>query len=332
MNVDPNAPTPVSTTATVSGGGEVITSNDSITFNTTITSPPSVTLSATSLSFPNQGVNTTSAAKQITVTNNGGQTLTFAGIAATLLSNTTNWAIAPGTTCANGVSVAGGGGQCVINITFTPTAVGSFGPDTLTLNDNATPTAQNITLTGTGIDFSAAGPVSPVTITAGQTANFTISLTPGAGGFANTVTFSASGLPSASSASFSPSSLTPGGTATSTTLSIFTTARGILPPLTKPNPRSPRQLVLWLLAALSTILTLSLLATLRRTPARQRRFAPAMLIVTVLLTATVIAGCGGGGVTAPPAPTGTPAGTSIITVTAQSGTLVHTTSVTLTVQ
>jgi uncharacterized repeat protein (TIGR01451 family) len=330
MNVDPNAPTSVSTAATVSGGGEVVTTNDSVTFSTTITAPPSVTLSALSLSFPNQGVNTTSAARQITVTNNGGQTLTFLGIAATLLSNTTNWAIAPGTTCANGVSVAGGGGQCVINITFTPTAVGSVGPDSLTLNDNATPSAQNITLTGTGIDFSATGPASPVTITAGQTANFTISLTPGAGGFANAVTFSATGLPAASSASFSPSSLTPGGTATSTMLSISTTARGILPPVTKPNPRTPQQLILWLLALIST--TLTLFAFARRRPARQRRFAPAMLVAIVVLTATVIAGCGGGGVTAPPPPTGTPAGTSIITVTAQSGTLVHTTNVTLTVQ
>ncbi len=350
MNVDPNAPTPVSTNATVSGGGEIVTSNDTITFNTTITSPPSVTLSATSLSFPNQGVNTTSAAKQITVTNNGGQTLTFLGIAATILSNTTNWAIASGTTCANGVSVAGGGGQCVINITFTPTAVGSFGPDNLVLNDNATPSAQNITLTGTGIDFSASGPTSPDTITAGQTANFTISLTPGAGGFAYTVTFSASGLPSASSASFTPGSLTPGSAVTSTTLSISTTARGILPPSTKPNPRTPNQFMLWLLALISVLLSsLLLVRTLIELTSRfplpfvipiprtrernlSARFAPVTPIAIVLLTATVIAGCGGGGVTAPPPPTGTPAGTYIITVTAQSGTLVHTTNVTLTVQ
>lgn len=329
VNVDPNAPTPASIIATVSGGGEIVTSNDSVTLNATVTSPPAVSLSATSLSFPNQAVGTTSVAKQITVTNSGGQNLTFLSLFATVLTNTTNWAIAPGTTCANGVIVLGGG-QCIINITFTPTAAGSVGPDTLTLNDNATPTAQNITLTGTGIDFSATSPSSPVTITAGQTANFTISVIPGAGGFANPITFSATGLPAASSANFSPGSVTPGGTATSTTLSISTTARGILPPSTKPNPRTPPQVVLWLLALIS--IALALLTLVRRRPTNQRRFAPAMLIVTVLLTATVIAGCGGGGVSPPPPPTGTPAGTSIITVTAQSGALVHTTSVTLTVQ
>ena len=248
MNVDPNAPAAVTSSATVSGGGEAILTNDSVSFPTTITSPPSVTLSATSLTFSNQAVGTTSASKQITVTNSGGQTLTFLGIAATFLSNTTNWAIAPGTTCANGVSVIGGG-QCVINITFTPTAGGPVGPDTLTLNDNATPSAQQITLTGSGIDFSTGGPGAPVTVTAGQTANFVITLTPGAGGFANTVTFSASGLPSASSASFNPTSLTPGSTAGSTTLSISTTARGIVPPSAKPNrwtqPRSP----IWILCS-----------------------------------------------------------------------------------
>jgi hypothetical protein len=276
-------------------------------------------------------VNTPSTAKQITVTNTGGQTLSFTAISATLLSNPTNWSIGPGTTCANGVNVAGGG-QCVINIVFAPTAAGSVGPDTLTLNDNATPSAQNITLNGTGIDFSTGGPVAPVIVTAGQSANFTITITPGAGGFANAVSFSASGLPSAASPSFNPSSLTPGSTATSTTLTISTTARGVLPPSSKPNPRTPPQYIFWLLALVFTSFTLCLLALMLFRPGRQRRFAPAMLVFTVLLTATVIAGCGGGGVTQPPPPTGTPAGTYPITVTAQSGSDVHTTTVTLTVQ
>jgi uncharacterized repeat protein (TIGR01451 family) len=330
MNVSPTAAASVSTTATVSGGGEAIVNNDTVTFSTQISTPAAVSLSVNSLTFPAQGVGTTSAAKQITITNTGGQPFSFLGISATLLSNTTNWAIASGTTCANSVNVTGGG-QCVINITFTPTAVGSVGPDTLTLNDTVTP-AQQVTLTGTGIDFSAGGPVAPVTVTAGQTANFTITLTPGANGFANAISFSASGLPSASSGSFNPSSLTPGGAATSTTLSIATTARGMLPPSTKPNLRTPPKFILWLLALVSTTFTLLLLAMMVFRPRRQRRFAPAMLIITVLLTATVIAGCGGGGVTAPPPPTGTPAGTYPITVTSQAGTLVHNTTVTLTVQ
>ena len=59
MNVAANPPSSVSTTATVSGGGEINVSNDVFTFATTITTPAAVSLSATSLSFPNQGVNTT---------------------------------------------------------------------------------------------------------------------------------------------------------------------------------------------------------------------------------------------------------------------------------
>jgi uncharacterized repeat protein (TIGR01451 family) len=327
MNVSANAPASVSTTATVSGGGETIVNNDSVTFITQISTPASVSLSVTSLSFPNQGVNTTSAAKQITVTNTGGQTLTFPGLFATVLSNSTNWTIAPGTTCANGVLVLGGG-ICIINITFTPTAVGSVGPDTLTLSDNATPSTQTITLTGAGIDFSEGGPTSPVSVTAGQTANFTITLTPAAGGFANAISFFASGLPSASSFGFNPGSLTPGSTATSTTLSISTTARGALPPSNRPRPWTPSPFLLWSLTLAAMLLVLLTYLKSRG----QRRYAPATFLSVVFVAAIVVTGCGGGGVGGPPPPTGTPAGTYPITVTATSGSVVHTTTVTLTVQ
>jgi uncharacterized repeat protein (TIGR01451 family) len=336
-NVSATAGNSIIDQATISGGGETNLANDISTVTTLVTALPVVSLSDTTLTFSNQAAGTTSAAKEITVMNIGGQNLTFAGTSATLLSNTRNWAIAPGTTCASGVSLVSAG-HCVINVTFSPTAAGAVGPDTLTLNDNATPSTQVITLTGTGLDFSTAGPVAPVTITAGQTANFVITLAPMTGGFPNAVTFSASGLPAASSGNFNPSSLTPGSTATSTTLSISTTARGILPPFAKRIPRTPPQPLLWILALASAFLALTLfasakLARFRGTFASRPRFASAMLIVTLLFTASAIAGCGGGGTTnTPPPATGTPAGTSTIIVTAQSGSLVHTTTVTLTVQ
>ena len=299
-NISATAGNTVFDQATISGGGETNLANDVSTVTTLVTALPVVTLSDTSLTFSNQAAGTTSAAKQITVMNIGGQNLTFSGSSATLLSNTRNWAIAPGTTCINGASLVSAG-HCVINVTFSPTAAGPVGPDTLTLNDNATPSQQIITLAGTGLDFSTGGPVAPVTVTAGQTANFTITLTPGAGGFANNVTFTASGLPAASSFSFNPSSLTPGSSATSTTLSISTTARGLLPPSTKRIPRTPSQPVQWLLALASVFLALMLfvstqLARFRRGFATRPPFAPAVLIITVLLAASVIAGCGGGGV------------------------------------
>lgn len=326
VNVAANAPASVTNTATVSGGGETVTTNNVATDTTTILTPPTATLSANTLSFPNQGVNTTSAAQTITVTNHGGATLTFTAAPTISGTNAANFAIAPGTTCTSGSTVVGGA-TCIVNITFTPTSTGSFGPATLTLTDNASPTTQTATLTGTAVDFSISGPTSPASITAGQTATYTITVTLGTGGFPNPITFSASGIPAASSATFSPTSVTPGATATTTTLSISTTARGTMPPSSPRVPQTPPQIAVWSFALAAFLLSTILIAKTNR----QRRFAPAKFVTVALLLAIAITGCGGG-TTTPPPPTGTPAGTSTITVTATSGTLVHTTTVTLTVQ
>jgi hypothetical protein len=280
-----------------------------------------------SLAFPNQPVNTTSAAQSITVTNGGGASLTITAAPTITATNAANFAIAPGTTCANGIVVSGGGGTCIINITFTPSSVGSFGPATLTLNTNASPSIQTVALTGTGIDFVLTAPTPSATITAGQTATLTISATPATGGFPNSISFSASGLPSASTATFTPPSVTPGATAATTTLSISTTARGALPPSVKRAPRTTPQLALWSFAQATILLGLFFFGRTNR----HRRFAPTTFVTVALLLAIIIAGCGGG-TTTPPPPSGTPAGTSTITVTATSGSLVHTTTVTLTVQ
>jgi hypothetical protein len=327
VNVAANAPASVTNTATVSGGGETITTNDVATDATTILTPPTATLSTHALSFTNQGVNTTSATQSITVTNSGGATLTFTSAPTITGTNAANFAVASGTTCTNGANLSGGG-NCIVNITFTPPSAGSFGPATLTLTDNASPSTQTATLTGTGIDFTLTAPTPTATITAGQTATFTITATPASGGFPNAITFSAAGLPSASSATFSPTIITPGAAPASTTLSIATTSRGAIPPSARRAPPTTPQIALWSFALVTIFLGVIFFSRNNR----QRRVAPAMFAAVTLLLAATIVGCGGGGTTPPPPPSGTPAGTSIITVTATSGSLVHSTNVTLTMQ
>src|SRR5437660_49853 len=92
-------------------------------FTTTGGSP--VTLSPSSLSFPSQLVNTTSAVQTVTLTNTGTAALSVTSIVASGDFMQTN-------TC--GTSVAAGA-NCAISVTFTPTATGTR-TGAVTITDN----------------------------------------------------------------------------------------------------------------------------------------------------------------------------------------------------
>jgi hypothetical protein len=98
-----------------------------------------VTLSPTSLSFGNQTVGTTSAAKTVTVTNHGSTTLGISGIAATGDFQEIN-------ACGPSLSA---GASCQIKVTFSPTVKGTR-TGTLSVSDNGGGSPQKVSLTGTG--------------------------------------------------------------------------------------------------------------------------------------------------------------------------------------
>lgn len=102
---------------------------------------PKVKLTPTSLKFTTQLVGTTSKAQTVTLTNTGGQTLTFSGsgISTTGPFSQTN-------NCGSGVA---SGASCQIQITFKPTAAGTAA-GTITINDNAALSPQKVPLKGTG--------------------------------------------------------------------------------------------------------------------------------------------------------------------------------------
>jgi hypothetical protein len=116
-----------------------------------------------------------------------------------------------------------------------------------------------------------------------------------------------------------------GGASGATTLSITTTTRTSVLPAFRNLPTIHPLTFLWLTAL---GLTVVLAQKSRRAGGSGLRATPAFLMLCTLL----IAGCGSAAVTQPPNPTGTPAGTYTITVTATSGSAVRSTTVTLIVQ
>jgi len=130
---------------TAPGSPQIITLNGSTSM---------VGLSASSLAFGTQPIGVASAVLPLTVTNNGITALTVSAISASgAFSQTNDCTTAPLQPTTN----------CVINITFTPTAPGpSIGA--LTISDNAEGSPQVVLLTGTGVPAPVAN-LSTTTLT-----------------------------------------------------------------------------------------------------------------------------------------------------------------------
>ncbi len=105
-------------------------------------SSASVTFAPASVTFANQTVNTSSAARSIKLTNNTGAKLTVSKVTASANYSQTN-----------NCSSVNAGATCLIGVTFTPTTTGVIS-GTLTLTDSASTSPQTVPLTGTGIAAS----------------------------------------------------------------------------------------------------------------------------------------------------------------------------------
>jgi hypothetical protein len=141
------APASAETTALVR---IIHTSHDTRSVNVfvgTTASAPVVSLSPTSLSFGNHQVNTTSAARTVTLTNSGNAALAIHSIG---LSGPNSGDFHQQNTCPSSSSTLAAGASCTINVTFTPTAEGSRSAS-LAITDNASGSPQSVTLSGTGV-------------------------------------------------------------------------------------------------------------------------------------------------------------------------------------
>jgi hypothetical protein len=103
-----------------------------------------VSLVPTSLAFGNQLVSTSSSSQQVVLHNNSGSTISSVAITITGADSAD---YSKTTTCGSSVANLG---TCNINVTFTPTAIGSR-TATLTVTDTAGNSPQTLALTGTGV-------------------------------------------------------------------------------------------------------------------------------------------------------------------------------------
>jgi dienelactone hydrolase len=106
---------------------------------TGVVSGPNATLSTKSLTFATQLVGTTSPAHPVTLSNYGTETLDITSIVA-------NGDFSESNNCGSGVPA---GGNCTINVTFTPRRRGPR-TGTVSITDNAPGSPQKVSLKGTG--------------------------------------------------------------------------------------------------------------------------------------------------------------------------------------
>jgi sugar lactone lactonase YvrE len=244
-----------------------------------------------------------------TLTINGTNFVSASVVKWNTTSLTTTFVSATQLTAAVPASLISTGGTTTVTV-FDPTPGGG--------------TSNGVTFNVT--DFTLTNTSGPQTVTAGGSATFTITTAAVAGTLPAAVTFSASGLPTGAAATFNPASVTPGSSTTMTVTTTSRTSTSSTP--TRPfNRRAPGSMPLWMMISAQALL-LAGIGFVNLSGKQMRRLVPAAGLILLIISAGYISGCASGTMVNP---NGTPAGTYTITVTATSGTDVHTTTVTLTV-
>ena len=278
--------------------------------------PPGVSLSPVNgLAFMATGVGLSAPIQTVTLTNNGGTSLTLGGFAMSgdfylyTGSNTCGSTVAPGAVCTFAVG-------------FTPTASG-IRNGSFTITSNAATSPQTATLTGVGVDFTFApnGPTT-ISIASGQAATYAM-LLGAAASLPGSVAFTCAGVPAHALCTVNPGSSTLGASSViSVTVATGLSSAAIQPP----------SLPSFLSQSVWLALLLPCLPWLRR-HRRSRAFA-CLCVTLVLLSA---GGCTAGRTL--PSSTGTspttavtPNGTYTLLVAGSSAGLVRSVTLTLVVQ
>src|SRR6266852_272301 len=218
--------------------------------------------------------------------------------------------------------------SCTISVSFTPLSTGGRAA-LVTVTDDTPNSPQTIAISATVSAAFVISPASPggnsVTVTAGQTAAFTLQITPAAG-FAGSASFACAGVPPAATCT-APAVPITGSAPVSYVVSVATTASTMV--VTRPAaPQGPPFATLRAISTLAScamLLLLFLFFRARRFSAQTPLLSATPLAALALICFFGVAACGGGSAAAPqsvPTPhvTGTPQGTSTITLTPSAST------------
>ena len=283
--------------------------------------------------FATYALGTTSPAKPVTLSNVGTVGITINGLTYSNPEFSNNTATS---TC--GTSLAAGA-NCTINVVFTPNATGAqSGTLSISTSDPGSPTVVklegNVTTNQTGFSIAPAGGSSSAsaTVTAGQTATYSLNVS-GAGGFSGAVNFACSGAPANSSCSVSPNPLNVSGTTpAAVTVSVVTQAANTTAwrYFYRLKPFDGGRY----LAGAEIALSLLIFFAMGQTQAASRwRRSYVLRALALVILATSYAGCGGSGASSMPTPTGgTATGQYTIKITATSGATSQVVSLNLTVK
>ena len=309
-------------TATLLISDDAPNSPQSVQMTGTAAAPPPgtpvVKLTPSSLSFGTATQGTNAAPQIITLTSAGTGTLQIVGVA---LGGTNAGDFSLSNHCAAAAYPVGT--TCTIGVSLTPFATGARSA-IIAITDDAPNSPQTVSLSATVVAALTISPAAPgsnsVTVTAGQTAVFTLQLTPGTG-FAGSASFACAGAPAAATCT-APNVQISGGMPITYLVNVATTKNSMM----VAPPQWPQLLpIIWLtvsqLAACVGIFMVVLYAwRLRGLSTMGRLLRGAALTLLVSACVFEAAGCGAGASSAVPQnvpslqTAGTPQGTSTITL------------------
>jgi Abnormal spindle-like microcephaly-assoc'd, ASPM-SPD-2-Hydin len=294
------------------------------TGNPTPTGSPAILVSASALTFISTAINATTTEQDIIVSNTGasGSSLTITGVHITG-QDLADFNVVNGCTASVSPQTQG----CPLIVTFTPSAFGTR-TASLVFTDNASPSTETVTLTGTTQNGSAVLTINYPTgttqsVSAGGTATFSLSLV---SNFSGTVVFSPCvGAPATATCTVQPASIAvvPNTATTPVAFQVIVATAAATSSLGY-DKLDRREITLLNLVRLSSIATCSLFfvflyrrrwrcARLLHAPGFNSfafsRSANVTLATIVATCALTFAGCGGASTIAT-APVATPAPTA----------------------